>query len=180
MKRLVLANVFFGCLILLSSCEFSCSVGEKDKTPPVAKDEKSGVRVSNEISIQPNGVKVEKAYLVFEDGTRVPDDNIVDFSKAVNLVMLIDNGWKETDGKVKLGASEKIEVDSGEILLDEKDLFQSYADGIPAEDAKTLTLTARVKLKREIRPLTTFLVSFRIWDKNGSGFVQGQYKLYSK
>ena len=179
MKRLVLANVLFGCLILLSSCEFRCSVGGKDKTPPTAKDEKSGVRVSNEISIQPNGVKVEKAYLIFEDGTRVPDDNVVDFSKAVKLVMLIDSGWKETNGKVMLGASEKIEVEK-EVLLDEKDLFQSYTDGISAEDAKTIALTASVKLIKEVRPLTTFHVSFRVWDKNGSGFIQGHYKLYSK
>lgn len=180
MKRLAFVNVFLSCMVLLSSCEFRCSVGEKDNAPPTTKDEKTGVRVSNEISLQPDGIKVEKAYLLFEDGTRVPDDNIVDFSKAVKLVMLIDNGWKETNGKVMLGASEKIEVESGEVLLDEKDLFKSYTDGISAEDAKTISLTARVTLKKEIRPLTTFLVSFRVWDKNGSGFVEGQYKLYSK
>jgi hypothetical protein len=179
MKGLAAIYVIVVSSFLLSSCEFRCSVGEK-KEPPAARDEKTGVRLSNEIALQPDGVKVDKAYLVFEDGSRVPDGNIVDFSKAVKLVLIIDKGWKETDGKVMLGASEKIEVESGEILLDEKDLFAAYTDGINATDAKTISLTARVTLTREIKPLTTFIVSFRVWDKNSNAFIQGQYKLYSK
>lgn len=167
-------------MFVLTSCKFSCSVGDKGNVP-VTKENKSGIRTSNNIEIEAKGVEVEKAYLVFEDGSNVPQDNIVDFSQPVRIVLVIKKGWKETDGKVKLGASEKIEVESGEVLLDEKDLFAKYSEeGISAKDAEFITLSAKVTLMKTITPLTTFYVSFRVWDKSGEGYIQGMYKLYSK
>lgn len=167
-------------LVLLTSCKFSCSVGDKGNEPATTET-KDGVRTSNNIELEANGVEVEKAYLLFEDGTAVPKDNVVDFSQPVRLFLVINKGWKEADGKVKLGASEKIEVESGEVLLDEKDLFAKYSeDGISAKDARYITLTAKVTLIKTITPLTAFNVSFRVWDKAGEGYIQGMYKLYSK
>lgn len=180
MKKL-LTGLLLACVTFFYSCEFNCSVGQKKESASTTKlDEKTGVRTSNEISLQPEGLKIEKAYLIFEDGSRVPADNIVDFSKGVKLVLIIDSGWTVKDGKVMLGASEKIEAENGEVMLDEEDLFKAYTDGVSATDAKTIALTARIKLKREIRPLTTFTISFKLWDKNSNAFVQGRYKLYSK
>lgn len=179
MNRLSVFTLF-ALLILLQSCEFSCSVGNKDtaKETTVFKD---GVRVSNEIELQAEGVKVEKAYLVLADGNPVPDGNIVDFSQPVRLVVVIDKGWKEENNKVLLGASERIEAESGEVLLNEKDLFENkFEDGMPADDAKIIALTASIRLTKEVRPLTTFYVHYRIWDKMGKGVIQGKYKLYSK
>ncbi len=179
MRSLSIPAIFF-CLIFLSSCKFSCSVGDKSDEPSAAVY-KDGVRISNEIELQADGVKVDKAYLLFKDGTAVPAGNIVDFSQPVKLILVIDSGWNEENGKVKLGASEKIEAENGDILLDEKDLFSSFPEeGISAQDAKFITLTATIMLKKKITPLTTFYVYFRVWDKAGEGFLQGRYKLYSK
>ncbi len=179
MNRLLFL-LFFISFFFLQSCKFSCSIGNKDdnKRTAVFKD---GIRISNDIELQANRIKVDKAYLVFGDGEAVPEGNITDFSQPVKLVLVIEKGWKEQNGKVSLGASEKIEVETGEILLEEKDLFESnYPDGMPANDARRITLTASIRLKKEIKPLTTFYVSFRVWDKQGDGFIQGRYKLYSK
>jgi hypothetical protein len=164
--------------LLLSSCEFNCSIGKKEEveTPKTWNN-----RVRNDIKLETNNVKLEKAYLVFNDGSNIPEDNIVDFSKEIKMIVVVDSGWKELNGKVNLGASEKITV-LGKVLLDEKDIFAKdlSSTGISPEDAKIIGLTASIELKSEVRPLTTFLVSFNIWDKNSEAFVKGSYKLYSK
>jgi hypothetical protein len=176
----ILSILLFCLLFFLQSCKFSCSVGNTDDAKKLPAN-KEGVRIGNQVELQAGGIKVDKAYLVFDDGETVPDDNVVDFSRPVKLVLIIDKGWKGENDKVSLGASEKIEVESGEVLLDEKDLFENkYPDGMSASDAKRIALTASIKLNKAIKPLTTFIVSFRVWDKKGDGFVQGRYKLYSK
>ncbi len=165
-------------LFLLQSCEFNCSVGRKEAEKGKAEF-KNGIRVSNDIAIEANGVQVEKAYLLFENGEAVPSGNIVDFSQPVKLILHIDKGWKEEKEKVFLGAAEKIES-GNDVLLDAADLFEQYTDGLSAKDANVISLTATIRLREAIQPLTTFLVTFRIWDKKGGGEITGSYKLYSK
>ena len=162
----------------LSSCEFNCSIGKKDEVTGAA-EVKDGARIYNNIQLNASGVKVDKAYLLLDNGQRVPDDNFVDFNGPVKMQILIDSGWVEENGKVFLGASEKIITEKGEVVLEEADLFQKYPNGISTEDSKSIYLSASVKLKEGIPP-TSFTVSFRIWDKKGNGFVEGSYKLYSK
>ena len=163
---------------LLQSCEFNCSIGKKDEVTGSA-EVKDGARIYNNIQLNASGVKVDKAYLLFDDGQRVPDDNFVDFKSPVKMQILIDSGWVEENGKVLLGASEKIITEKGEVVVEEADLFQKYPDGISVEDSKSIYLSAILKLKEGIPP-TSFTVSFRVWDKKGDGSVEGSYKLYSK
>jgi hypothetical protein len=163
----------------LQSCEFSCSVGKKEeeKGTAVIKD---GARIYNDIQLTTNKVKIEKAYLVFNDGSPMPEGNLVDFTKPVNVEFAIKEGWVEENDKVMLGAAEKITAEDGTVIMDEKDLFSGkYEEGISVKDAKAIALTATIKLKKEIPP-TTFTVSFRVWDKRGDGYFEGSYKLYSK
>ncbi len=166
-----------GISLLLQSCEFNCSVGKKDEE--IEKPKTLNGRIKNDIQLETNGVKIEKAYLVFEDGMKVPEDNVVDFSKKIKMYVFIDSGWTVIDGKVKLGASEKITA-LGKTLLDEKDLFNELSDGVSPEDANVISLSATINLKKEVQPLTTFQVSFKIWDKNSEAFITGSYKLFSK
>jgi hypothetical protein len=163
---------------LLSSCEFSCKFGN-DKEVTGAAKVKDGARLYNNIELFPKGVKVSRAYLLLDNGERVPDDNFVDFKSPVKLQLLIDSGWVETNGRVLLGASEKIISETGIVLVDEPDLFQKYPEGITPEDARSIFLSASLKLKEGMPP-TYFSVVFRVWDKNGNGSVEGNYKLYSK
>ena len=163
---------------LLQSCEFNCSIGKKNEVTGAA-EVKDGARIYNNIQLNASAVKVDKAYLLFDDGQRVPDDNFVDFKSPVKMQILIDSGWVEENGKVLLGASEKIITEKGEVVVEEADLFQKYPDGISVEDSKSIYLSAILKLKEGIPP-TSFTVSFRVWDKKGDGSVEGSYKLYSK
>jgi hypothetical protein len=170
--------VFIAASFFLQSCEFSCSIGNKDeaKGRAVVKD---GARIYNDIQLTTNKIKVEKAYLVFKDGTAMPEGNLVDFTKPVNLQIAFGEGWQEENGKVTLGASETITAEDGTVIMEEKDLFSGkYEDGISAKDAKSIVLTAIFNLEKNLPP-TSYTVSFRVWDKKGDGFAQGSYKLYS-
>ena len=171
--------LFAVCVVfMLQSCEFNCSVGKTDNVSGVA-EVKDGARVYNKIQLTSNKVKVEKAYLLFDNGQRVPDDNFIDFNSNVRMQLIIDSGWVEENNKVMLGASEKIVAEDGTIVVEEADLFQKYPNGITTEDSKSIYLSAILKIKKDVPP-TSFTVSFRVWDKKGDAYIEGSYKLYSR
>ncbi|MEO7923670.1 MAG: hypothetical protein ABIR30_08320 [Chitinophagaceae bacterium] len=178
MSRLRSFPLFIAVITLFPSCEFSCSIGQKDEIKGTA-EVKDGTRLYNGINLETNGVRVDKAYLLLGDGKRVSDDNFVDFKQTVRLQLIIDSGWVEQEGKVLLGAAEKITAENGTTVLQEDDLFQNYPSGITATDARSIYLSATLKLKENTSP-TSFTVSFHVWDKRGAGWIKGSYKLYSK
>jgi hypothetical protein len=130
----------------------------------------------NDISIEPKGgVEVYRTFLSFESGDLVPFSNVTSLGKPVFLNLNITKGWKEDEGTVSLGASERISSDNGTVFLDEPDLFQNY-NSISAEDAKFIRLKAVVNSKTG--PIKYFVVDFKVWDKNGDGVITGSYKFY--
>lgn len=163
--------------VLLSSCEFNCRVGNGTDGKPTTT-RKNGATIYNGIDIQATTLKLKKAWLMFEDGERVPADNLIDFKMPVQLILEIEEGWQVVEGKVYPGAAEKIFDEDDNELLDEKDLFEN-TDPVSPEDAKLISLTASIKLKSTARP-TSFDVHFRVWDKKGDGEITGKYTLYSK
>jgi hypothetical protein len=141
----------------------------------------NGIRVYNDIDLETAGVKVEKAYLVLDDGTPIANDNVIAFDQPVKLKLFVNEGWKENNGKVNLGVEEIITAPTGEVLLHENDLFEKYPDGITPKDAKLISITAKIIIKKQMEPHSTFGVMFRVWDKNdNNNFIKGSYKLYSK
>ena len=183
MLRKSLFYPLFFVSILLSSCEFKCTVGESsdDKEKKSAAVEKNGAVLYNGIKLNANGLKVDKAYLLSkEDGKRIEDGNIVDVKKGVKLIVMIDGGWKEENGKVFPGASLQAVADSGEKMLDEPDLFAGYGEeGVSLEDAKVIALSVTFDKLQTDRPVS-FQVSFRIWDKKSSAFAEGNYTIHSQ
>ena len=169
--------LFLSCVFLLSSCEFNCSVGQKDKNSSAVSREDEP-RIYNNINLKATGLKVEKAYLIFENGDGVPENNAVDFTSPVKMIVKIDTGWVVQNDKVMIGASEKIISEDGTVLLDKPDLFADDS-GVSPQDAKAISIWAQIRL-REGSPPASFTISFRIWDKNGKGTIEGNYKLYSK
>jgi hypothetical protein len=87
------------------------------------------------------------------------------------------SGWKEKEGKVFIDASEKMETNDGAVVLDEKNLFSAYTEGLSPEDAKYITLS--VVITRIDKLYDFYKVSFEVKDitdpQNG---VEGFYKLY--
>ncbi len=84
---------------------------------------RNNIKIRNDINIKAEGIVLSQAFLLYDDGTLVPETNETGVGKPVKMRLIIDNGWKEQDGKVSIGASEKIEPSDGELMLDEKDLF---------------------------------------------------------
>lgn len=170
-------------MLMLPSCEFNCSIGKIGDAADTKDTVASTIdtRILNAIQLKTYKVKVSRAYLSFKDGTLVPGNNVVDFTRPVVVQLEIDKGWIEENRKSYLGVAEKITTESGSVLLDEKDLFggKRYEEGISATDAKVITISANISLP-ENTPPTSFTISFRVWDKKGDGYIEGDYKLYSK
>ena len=130
----------------------------------------------NDIDITAKGsVKVYRTFLSYKDGSLVPSSNTTELQKPVYLNINVEEGWEEEDGKVSIGASEKITTDDGTLLLDEKDLFKNTSS-LDADDAKFIRLQALINSMSG--PIKYFNVDFRVWDKNGDGVIKGSYKFY--
>jgi len=174
--------------IVFTSCEFKCNIGkdtekkdqQKDSTIQKSSNKNNSPQTLNGIELSTNEVQVNRAFLSLESGNLVPSDNTVALGEKISLVINIDNGWKEIDGKSFIGASEKITTDNGTTLLDTGDMFAAYDQtGLDPTDAKVITLKAIITSKPS-GPVEYYVVNFRVWDKKGNGEITGKYKFYIK
>ena len=150
------------------------AVAQKVVAKPAA-----ATKVKNNIKLKSNGFKVKEAYLLFDDGTAVPEDNKVEINQRINLVLIIDGGWKVVDGLVYPGASEKISLSNGSVVLNEPDLFTAYdATGVSPKDAGYITLKA-VITQIDNKKLY-IIVNFKVWDKKSMSTITGSYKFFIK
>ena len=160
--------------VLLGSCNFTVEHKQTNDEKNVAK--KGSSKIRNGIDLHTKGnLKVSQAFLLFEDGSLVPPTNETKVNQEVTLRLILETGFTENNGKVEIGASEKIETNTGQLVLDEKDLFKDLGE-VDAERAKALTLKAVIT--RLDKLYDYFLVSFKVWDKKGNGEISGSYKLY--
>jgi hypothetical protein len=134
----------------------------------------------NGIKLKIKGLTVKEAYLIFEDETKVPADNTVELNQKVNLRIVLDKGFKEENGKVFIGATEKIVLSNGFTVLDSKDLFAAYDEtGVSPEDAKFISLKA---VMTELDDKKKYVkVSFKVWDKKSTANeITGYYIMHIK
>src|SRR5688500_1228781 len=130
---------FLIAVIFLASCEVKLNTkgdNEKDETANASgqnvndskdlasntsddDDNSSSVKTLNDIDIKVKGdVKVFSAYLVYgDDESRVSASNKTTIGRPVKIVLNIDGGWKVEDGEIAIGASEVIETNTGELVL---------------------------------------------------------------
>src|SRR5215204_3729174 len=169
MKKIMIP-IFFLAIILFCSCEFTVKQEPSSDNKPVSK----GSKIRNGIELKTTGdLKVSQAFLLFEDGSLVPSSNEAKVNQEVNLRLIIEGGFTQTNGMVEIGASERIETSTGQVLLDEKDLFSNLGE---IEAARAEALTLKAVITRLDKLYDYFLVSFRVWDKKGNGEVTGSYK----
>ena len=165
----------FAIYLLSAFILFSCEAKVKNPSSKNATTEKTSAKIRNGIQLKANGLKVEQAFLAYEDGSLVSNENKIDVNQKVVLRLIMD-GWKEENGKVMIGATEKLTTSKGQTILDTEDMFGAYPDGVDAKDAKYITLSAVITRLDQLYDY--FLVEFRVWDKKGGGDVTGSYKLY--
>lgn len=170
--------------VIFSSCEFKCQLGDTGKKEGQKEvvekpTEKQNPQLLNGIELTAQGVQVYRASLSLESGDLLPSNNTVALGEKISLILNIENGWTEINGKSFIGATEKITTDNGSGILDSDDLFASYDQGMNANDAKIITLKARIT-KASAIPVDYYIVNFKVWDKKGSGVITGKYKFYIK
>lgn len=140
------------------------------------KSEQGSKIVRNDVSFTATGVNVKQAFLTYEDGSLVPDNNKMQLNQRVILHLIVE-GWKtNANDRVMLGAAEKITTSEGQQILDQDNLFDNYTDGVSANDARIITLSAVIT--RADKQFKYFEVAFRVWDKNSGDNVTGSYRLY--
>jgi hypothetical protein len=169
-----LSSYLFILLVTAVSCEFKAEI----KTPDGSDAGKKGAgKIRNGITLKENHLKVSQAFLLREDdGTLLPESNEVGVNKQILMRLIIDSGFTNVGEKVFPGAAEKVETSDGKVLMDEKDLFSAYPDGVSKKDAGTIGLY--VKITSIDKLYDYYLVSFRVWDKKGTADVTGSYKLH--
>ena len=170
-----IAMGLFFCLLLVNA------IAQKPKPVAVAKPKPVAVqsKIKNNIQLKTKGFKVSEAYLIFDDGTAVPQDNKVDLNQKITLLIIIDEGWKVTDSLVYPGASEKVLLSNGYEVLNNDDLFNAYTEkGVNAADARYISLKAvitQIDNKKNY-----IIVKFSVWDKKGTSSLSGSYKFFIK
>ena len=88
---------------------FRTKIIEEKAEPQKAESKKTSSKIRNGIELNTTGnLKVSQAFLLFEDGTLVPESNEAKVNQPVNLRLIIEDGFTENNGKVEIGASEKI------------------------------------------------------------------------
>lgn len=153
---------------------------EKKKPQPVTDEltTNSEADILNKIVVQESGgVKVARAYLAYEDGSLVSKNNTASLNQPVYLFLLIDKGWQAEDGNVSIDASERIETDGGELVVNAPNLFKDYTT---VDEAKAKSIQLKAVITQTRPGIDHFVVSYRVWDKKGDGEVKGSYKLYIK
>lgn len=180
-------KLHYHCLLLFCSAVFftsTCLMAQKPKVvvkKPVAKPVVPAAKIyANDISLSAKGFVIQEAYLIFNDETKVPPDNKVEVNQQVNLRIVLTTAFKEIEGKVFPGASEKIVLSNGVTILDSEDLFTTYNEtGVSPADAKYITLKAVIT---EIKDKNNYITVFvKLWDKkNTASEITGSYKMYIK
>lgn len=166
--------------LLLSSCDFKCSVGGKKdgvKTKTVSSKDNTalnGAVIKNDIDLEVSGVKLKNAYLV-DANKNLLKDNVTRVGEKIYVIIEMDTGWVKENGKSFIGAAERISTSQGGVVVDAEDIFSDYTStGLDAEDAKFISLSAIIT--KAIAGTEDFVVRFRVWDKKGQGEVKGSYK----
>ena len=135
--------------------------------------------IKNGIKLKNKGFKLSEAYLVFDDETLVPEGNKVELNQNVNMLLIIDGGWTETEGRVYPGSKQVIKLSDGSEILNSEELFAAFDEtGVSPGDARYITLNAVVTDLNDKKNYV--IVNFRVWDKKGTAEITGSYKLFLK
>ena len=167
-------------VLLLSILFFTAIISVAQKKAvnrKISKDTPENNFAKNGIRLKSKGFKVSEAYLVLDDESLVPEGNKVELNQNVNMLIIIDEGWNETGGRVFPGSSQVIKQTNGAVIANSEELFEAFNEtGVSPEDAHYITINAvvtDVKYKKNYA-----VVNFRVWDKKGSAEITGSYKLF--
>ncbi len=165
-------------MLLLSACEFSASTSSGNKTVENLKAVSgSSIKIRNQILLEETGgLKVETAFLMKDDGKLVPEDNTLNAGERFKLILKL-SGWKTTNGKVQIGAGERLLNSNNVVMLQEDDLFAN-TDAVSEKDAQVITLIMEVLNMETIYDY--YNTEFKVWNKDAEQYVRGSYQFKIK
>jgi hypothetical protein len=161
-------------LLLGNSCQLSIKNDQKVTVPVVQTN--SRAQILNGIIVhESGGLVISRAFLASESGELLNARNLVSVGETVYLVLVVAQGWMAQNGFVSLGALQTITTDKGEPVLTSPDLFAGKAQ---TEEAKAGQVRLKTVITNSRSDTRTFVVRYRVWDKNGSGEVSGSFQLH--
>lgn len=147
------------------------------KKMSIAKVENNAIK--NGIQLKTKGFLVTDAYLVLDDESILPEGNKVELNQNVNMLLIIDGGWTEKEGRVFPGSKQIVKLSNGVEVSNSGELFEAFDQtGVASADARYITLNAGVPDLKDKKNYA--IVNFKVWDKLGSAEISGSYKLYIK
>lgn len=139
----------------------SCSVG-------VNKDLLTGLSYSYK------GLSVEDAYLSVDN--KKYTSNEIEYGKKVFVVLTGVQGYKLSNGKVKIGCRINVADSEGNVVLSNEDAFASLSEeGYDPAEAEVLNASLTVGTPLEVGKEYDWEVLF--WDKNGEGTINTEIKV---
>jgi len=165
-------------LLFLSSCDFKVSTNSGSKTADNLNTvSESAQKIRNGITSDGSGgLKVESAFLMKDDGELITDDNTAKAGERFKLILKL-SGWQAENGKVQIGAGERLRNSNQAVMLQEDDLFAN-AGAVSAEDAEVITLIMEVLNTETIYDF--YETDFKVWNKNAEQMVRGSYRFKLK
>ena len=119
-------------LFLFAGMLYSCEV----KVNAPGTKNISSAKIRNGIDVNAKGVKVEQAFLTYDDGSLVDESNTTSVNKKLKINFVV-KGWKAENDKLALEANEKITTSDGDVIMDEQELFSKGGlETISAADAE--------------------------------------------
>lgn len=161
-------------LLSLCSCEFSASTNSGNKKADNLKTvSESKEPIRNAIGLdEQGGLEVKSAFVMTDDGTLVPQDNMVKQGSRLKLVLNL-KGWKAADDQVQIGAAQQLINSNNVVMMRNDDLFEQ-SSAISVEDAEVITLIMEVLNTEKIYDY--YQTDFKVWNKNADQVVRGSYR----
>ncbi len=161
--------LFFITVLLIISCEVKVNTPGSVTKIPAGK-------IRNGIKVNAKGVTVEQAFLTYEDGSLLDENNTTNVNRKLKINFVI-KGWKENGGKVALEANEKVVTNDGDIVLDKKELFTGGGmPNVSIQDAQFPRLS--VVVNQVTKLYDYYLVTFKMWNRGTDQSVEGEYKFH--
>lgn len=158
--KIVVASLVVA-IVILGACNIPVSVGVKKDFNTGLSSSYSAMEPENVMLVMNNEVlnhtdiPLGESFLIVNDGVK---------------------GLQPKNGKVRVGCSLTLSDQKGNVLLNEKDLFEGH-DEFDEKDAKLLKCTVNTGEPMKWEEKYTVAVTF--WDKNGAGKIENKVTIRS-
>ncbi len=174
-------SIYFIAVWAISALLIACDSGsqksnEKEEgfsfgfSKGVKKDLKTGLKTSHD------ELSYDEVYLVNPQNEKL-NSNVMPLQTSFSVVLTDVEGFKTKNNNVYPGIAIVITDDKGLEIMNTGDLLANYKDGVPTQDAKTLTASFTVG---EPMQQGNYHFKARFWDKNGKGEIISEMDLKVK